>query len=62
MTAVRERLRERAATAILVVATHNRGDCLALGGDTALLAGGTVQECRASRDFFVNPQTPAGKD
>lgn len=58
---VRRRLRELARRAVVVVATHNRRDCLALGGQTALLAGGTLQECAPTDRFFSRPATPAGR-
>jgi len=43
------------------MATHNRQDCLALGGRVALLAGGTIQECADTARFFVSPATAAGR-
>lgn len=58
---IRARLAERAREACVVVATHNRQDCLSLGGLTALLAGGTFQECAGSEQFFAAPATPAGR-
>ncbi len=58
---VRERLGELASRASVVVATHNRQDCLALGGRTALLAGGTIQECADSARFFAAPATAAAR-
>lgn len=58
---VRARLAELARRACVVVATHNRQDCLALGGLTALLAGGTIQECAPSARFFSEPTTAAGR-
>lgn len=54
-------MRDVAKHTMLVVATHDRGDCLALGGHTALLAGGTVQECAPSSQFFTEPATSAGR-
>ena len=57
---VRERMKTVAARACLIVATHNRQDCLRVGGSTALLAGKTVQECAATERFFRQPATPAG--
>lgn len=59
--AVRRRIRTLSHSACVVVATHNRLDCLEAGGQTALLAGGTVQECNDSRQFFTNPATHAGR-
>ena len=57
---VRQRIKALAGNACVVVATHNRIDCLEAGGRTALLAGGTVQECGDSRQFFATPGTHAG--
>lgn len=59
---VRQRLKALAERALVVVATHDRGDCLALGGQTALIAGGTIQECAPSAQFFRQPGTAAGAD
>ena len=58
---IRSRLCELARRACVVVATHNRQDCLALGGLTALLAGGTIQEIAPSARFFAEPGTAAGR-
>lgn len=59
--AVRERLADLARGACVLVATHNRQDCLFLGGQVALLAGGCVQEFAPSRRFFGAPATHAGR-
>jgi len=58
---VRACLRERAAGAMVVAVTHNRQDCLAVGGDTALLAGGTIRELAPTSRFFGAPATEAGR-
>lgn len=58
---LRGRMAGLARHAMVVVATHNRQDCLALGGHTALLAGGTIQECAPTAGFFTSPATPAGR-
>lgn len=58
---VRRRIAELAGCALVLVATHNRQDCLELGGRTALLAGGTIRECADSARFFVAPETHAGR-
>ncbi len=58
---VRDRLAELGTRASLVVATHNRQDCLALGGRTALIAGGTVQECADTARFFSAPVCSAAR-
>ena len=59
--AVRARLKAVATRACVVVATHNRLDALHVGGMTALLSGGAVQECAPTRTFFREPGTPAGR-
>lgn len=61
VAAVRRRLKELAAQAMAVVATHNRQDCLGLGGATALIAGGTLQEVAASQTLFKAPTTAAAR-
>ena len=58
---VRRRLRALGNVACVIVATHNRQDCLALGGNTALLAGGALQEHGNSAQFFASPSTAAGR-
>lgn len=59
--AVRRTLGEISARACVLMATHNRQDCLTLGGQVLLLAGGEVQEVAPSARFFAQPQTAAGK-
>jgi len=59
--AVRAQIVAVAQHACVVVATHNRLDCLAAGGHTALLAGGTLQECTETTRFFTEPTTAAGR-
>lgn len=58
---LRQRVRELSARATVVMVTHNRRDCLALGGHTALLAGGRIQECAPTATFFSTPATTAGR-
>ena len=57
----RRRIKILANHACVVVATHNRLDCLEAGGRTALLAGGAIQECDDSEQFFSAPATHAGR-
>ena len=57
---VRERLRERAAQALVVAVTHNRQDCIALGGSVAFVAGGVLHETAPVERFFTAPSTKAG--
>lgn len=59
--AVRRALSEIATRAGVLMATHNRQDCLTLGGQVLLLAGGAIQEVALSERFFAQPQTAAGK-
>lgn len=59
--AVRRALSEIATRACVLMATHNRQDCLTLGGQVILLAGGAVQEVAPSARFFAQPQTAPGK-
>lgn len=58
---VRTRIAALARQASVVVATHNRRDCLALGGYTSLLAGGRIWETAPSERFFNQPSTPLAK-
>lgn len=58
--AVRRRIAVLANQTCVIAATHNRIDCLEAGGQTALLAGGTIQECSDSRQFFSRPATHPG--
>ena len=47
--------------AVLVV-LHNQEQANRLGGMTALLAGGTIQEIRPTSQFFTAPGTAAGRE
>jgi atypical dual specificity phosphatase len=47
--------------AILVV-LHNQEHARCLGGHTALLAGGAIQEAKVSDEFFATPTSRAGKE
>ena len=58
---VREGIRRIARQATVLVVTHNRQDCLALGGKTALLAGGEIQEVAVTEAFFAAPQSAAAR-
>lgn len=59
---VRHAISARARQALVIVVTHNRRDCLELGGTVALLAAGRLQEAAPVRDFFTAPSTLAGRD
>jgi atypical dual specificity phosphatase len=53
--------RETEHRAILIV-LHNQEQARALGGVTALLAGGIIQEATPTPEFFATPQTPAARE
>ena len=53
--------RESARRAMLVV-LHNQQQARALGGHTALLAGGVIQEFAASEKFFDSPDSPVAAE
>lgn len=59
--AVRGRINALARHASTVVATHNRRDCLMMGGHTALLVNGRIRESAPSQRFFSHPSTPMGR-
>lgn len=61
LDAVRARIASLALRASVVVATHNRRDCLTLGGHTSLLAGGRIWETAPSERFFNRPNTPLAR-
>lgn len=46
----------------VLVVSHNQQDALALGGQTALLAGGAVQACAPTDVFFGTPASPLVED
>lgn len=52
--------REAERRAVLIV-THDKQLTRALGGNTALIAGGWVQEVQKTEDFFSNPVSDAAK-
>ncbi len=47
--------------AVLVV-LHNQAQAQRLGGEVALLAGGSIQEMRPAPQFFAAPQTPPARE
>lgn len=55
------RLHELSSRCMVLVATHNRQECLALGGHTALLAGGSIQELARTEEFFTAPISAAAR-
>ena len=46
-----------ATSRALLVVTHNQAHARALGGQTALLAGGMIRELRDTREFFEKPNS-----
>ena len=62
VAAVRAALARLAKRSMVLVATHNRGDCLELGGHVALLAGGTIVESAEAHSFFSAPRSAAARD
>lgn len=46
------------ADAFVLLATHNRQDCIALDGHMAIMAGGTIREAGPARQIIANPKTP----
>lgn len=53
-------LRAESERRAILLITHNRQDAIELGGLTALLAGGRIQEVGPTLPFFGSPQTKAG--
>lgn len=58
---IREAIARAAQQNTVIAATHNRQDCLHLGGHVALCAGGRLQEAAPAAEFFSSPATPAGQ-
>lgn len=54
-------LQEKKHRAMLVV-LHNQNHARTLGGNTALLAGGVVQETGITREFFFTPKSDVAKN
>lgn len=48
-------IRSEADKRAIVIVTHNQRHAKQLGGETALLAGGYIQESNSTDDFFLNP-------
>jgi atypical dual specificity phosphatase len=46
----------------VLVVSHNKQDALELEGLTALLAGGSIQACAPSKQFFSNPPSAVAAD
>lgn len=55
-------LKEQGKKRGVLVVSHNQQDALELGGHTALLAGGAVQACAPTGEFFRNPASPLAED
>jgi len=54
-------LRHEAKKRALLIVTHNQTVAKQLGGQTALLAGGWIQEVQATKLFFTSPITEVAK-
>ncbi len=54
-------LRQEATRRAVIVVLHNQKEIRALGGTTALLASGVIQEVQLTTDFFARPITHAGR-
>ncbi|NIR60296.1 MAG: ATP-binding cassette domain-containing protein [Gammaproteobacteria bacterium] len=61
-TALLDYLRQAAKRMAVLAVLHNQRHARRLGGTTALLAGGTIQEIQAGGRFFEVPRTPAARD
>ena len=55
-------LRAEGARRAVLVVSHNQDDARALGGRTALLAGGTIRACAPVQEFFAEPANPVAAD
>lgn len=57
----RELIAAKTADAFVLLATHNREDCLVLDGHMAIIAGGEVLEAGPSRELLSHPHTEDGR-
>ena len=57
----REMISALTADAFVLIATHNRQDCLALDGHMAILAEGSIREAGPTRELLSRPQTEDGR-
>jgi atypical dual specificity phosphatase len=55
-------IREESTRRTMLVVLHNQQQARALGGHTALLAGGVIQEFAPSEKFFDSPESPAAAE
>jgi len=55
-------LQQESQQRALMIVTHQQEHALMLGGLTALMAGGRIQECLPTAEFFSRPQTKPGRD
>ncbi len=55
-------IRQESKRRAILVVLHNQKHARRLGGETALLAGGRIQEMRATPEFFKSPRSQAAKD
>ncbi len=57
----RELIAALAADAFVLMTTHNRQDCAALGNHMAIIAGGSVRESGPTQELLSNPRTEDGR-
>ncbi len=55
-------IRKESERRAMLVVLHNQLQARALGGRTALLAGGIIQEYAKSEEFFTAPESPAAAE
>jgi atypical dual specificity phosphatase len=55
-------LRDQGKQRGVLVVSHNQQDALELGGQTALLAGGAIQSCAPTEQFFKQPSSAVVAD
>lgn len=55
-------MRAEAKRRAILVVVHNQQHARMLGGNTALLAGGAIQECRPTEEFFNRPRQAVTQD
>jgi atypical dual specificity phosphatase len=55
-------VRQQASSRAVLVVLHNQLHVRFLGGTTALLSGGVIQEVQPTEEFFVTPRTLAARE
>ena len=51
-------LKQQSGKCGVLVVSHNQQDALELGGETVLLAGGSIQHSAPAQQFFTEPESP----